>query len=179
MSAIETSLLTLSLDAHTLPPRTPADPSHSSLVRPEIDAHVSNCASGGPTGLNRWYDKALSVMVESNGRAGMLGEHSPCDALIPSMIVDYAIAEHIDSAAFELTPLIETVEVEENRKWRRLDWALDETIVAEVEAAKARATQLVAGSDPSQLWFGEYGADWMKSVGELSSLTTILNMRLT
>ncbi|KAG8889405.1 hypothetical protein FRB98_004498 [Tulasnella sp. 332] len=166
MSAIETSLLTLSLDAHTLPPRSPADPCYSSLVCPEIDAHVSNCASGGPTGLNRWYDKALTVIVESNGRAGMLGEHSPCDALIPSMIVDYAIAEHIDAVAFDSTPLIETVEVEEKQKWQRLNWALDETIVAEVEAAKGRATQLVADSDPSQLWFGEYGADWIKNVAK-------------
>ncbi|KAG9007905.1 hypothetical protein FRB94_013852 [Tulasnella sp. JGI-2019a] len=167
MAAIETSLLTLSLDDYMLPPRPPVDPAHSSLVRPEIDAHVSNCASGGPTGLNRWYDKALTVMVESSGRAGMLGEHSPCDALIPSMIVDYAIAEHIDTAAFESTPLAETVEVEEKQKWRRLDWALDEAIMAEVEAAKLRARQLVADSDPSQLWFGEYGVDWMKSVAKL------------
>ncbi|CAG8659635.1 7441_t:CDS:2, partial [Acaulospora morrowiae] len=42
---------------------------------------------------NRWFDKAMSIVVESNGRAGMNGEHSPCDALIPSFITNYIVQE--------------------------------------------------------------------------------------
>lgn len=114
--------------------------------------------------MNRWYDKALTVAVESNGRAGMLGEHSPCDALIPSMIVDYAIAEHIDAAAFEAASTVN----EDDKKWRRLDWEVDNALLGEVEAAKGRAKKVIADSDPSQLWFGEYAAEWMKAVGKCS-----------
>lgn len=52
-----------------------ADGSH--VVKPEVDAHVLQCASGGGGARNRWFDKALSVFVETSGRAGMMGEHSP------------------------------------------------------------------------------------------------------
>lgn len=172
MNAIETSLFALSLDAHTLLPRYPASINHLSLVRPDIDAQVYNCSSAGSTGLNRWYDKALTVAVESNGRAGMLGEHSPCDALIPSMIVDYAIADHINPAEFEGAVPIEVVE---EKKWRRLEWAVDATILSEIEAAKGRAQEVIADSDPSQLWYSEYGADWMKAVGELPVVADLPN----
>lgn len=170
LSTIETSLFTLSLDAHTLPPRHPSDSTYAPLVRPEVDAHVSNCASGGPSGLNRWYDKSLTVAVESNGRAGMMGEHSPCDALIPSIIVDYAIAEPIDPTAFELTAgASEGDAIAAGDKWKRLEWAVDATLLTEIEAAKERAVRLVADSDPSQLWFDEYGAEWMKTAGKSRS----------
>lgn len=43
-------------------------------------------------GRNRWYDKAISVCCMNNGRAGMTGEHSPCDALIPSRMMDWLVS---------------------------------------------------------------------------------------
>ena len=91
LDSINHSLFALSLDSHTLPPITSNSTSTSTsptggkgeLVKGHIDAHVSNCASGGEKAGNRWFDKALSIFVETNGRAGMMGEHSPCDALLP------------------------------------------------------------------------------------------------
>ena len=45
----------------------------------------------GFSGENRWLDKSLTLVVLPNGRAGMNGEHSPCDALIPSKLMDYML----------------------------------------------------------------------------------------
>lgn len=103
-------------------------------------------------------------MVESNSRAGMNGEHSPCDALIPSIIVDWVVAEPLDLAKFDAG---EVVWSEEDKKLgvERLEWVVDETIRTELKGASERANTLIADSDASQLWFDEYGADWMKANG--------------
>lgn len=44
----------------------------------------------GFNGHNRWFDKSLSIVVTNCGRLGVHGEHSPCDALVPAMLVDFA-----------------------------------------------------------------------------------------
>jgi carnitine O-acetyltransferase len=40
---------------------------------------------------NRWFDKAIQLIVSSNGRAGVNGEHTPADAVIPGRMMDYII----------------------------------------------------------------------------------------
>ncbi|KIO31604.1 hypothetical protein M407DRAFT_241711, partial [Tulasnella calospora MUT 4182] len=61
--------------------------------------------------------------------AGILGEHSPCDALILSIIVDYSIAEHVDTAQFgEHTNL----EPGLTKAWDELEWVVDEKVKAEI-----------------------------------------------
>ena len=42
-------------------------------------------------GHNRWFDKSLTIVVTRDGHVGLNGEHSPCDALVPAMLVDYAV----------------------------------------------------------------------------------------
>lgn len=93
----------------------------------------------------------------------MMGEHSPCDALIPSIIVDYAIAEHMDKAQFGEH---NNLEVGSTKAWDKLEWVVDEKLEGEIERAKEDAKKSIADSEPSQLWFGEYGAEWMKAVGK-------------
>ena len=44
-------------------------------------------------GTNRWYDKCLSFVVGNNGRMGLNGEHTPCDAVIPGKLVEYCVDE--------------------------------------------------------------------------------------
>ena len=168
MTAIEESLFTICLDASTLPPRPAPSSSSSKLTDPIIDAQVYTTAFGGPSGLNRWFDKALTVSVESNGRAGMMGEHSPCDALIPSIIVDYAIGEHIDPTAFAKSWSVPSGISESGSE--PLPWVLDSQLEKEIERAKTDAVAMIADSQPSQLWFDEYGAEWIKSEGTLCSL---------
>lgn len=38
---------------------------------------------------NRWFDKAIQLIVAPNGRAGVNGEHTPADAVIPGRMMDY------------------------------------------------------------------------------------------
>jgi hypothetical protein len=43
----------------------------------------------GRGGHNRWFEKALCVVIQNDGRAGCNGEHSPLDALVPAFLFDY------------------------------------------------------------------------------------------
>ena len=45
-------------------------------------------------GSNRWFDKPLSIIVASNGRAGANCEHSLIDASVVSNILDYCIERY-------------------------------------------------------------------------------------
>ncbi|QRW18264.1 carnitine O-acetyltransferase [Rhizoctonia solani] len=163
--AIETAMFTISLDPYTLPPTANSAQEPDEFKQPVIDAHVRNTSSG-LNGLNRWFDKSLTVSVESNGRAGMNGEHSPCDALIPSIIVDYVVAEPIDITAFSEAPQklggLEYVGPGEGQGWKHLDWEVDSIIEREIKQAEGRAKAIVEDSDAGQLWYSEYAADWMK-----------------
>lgn len=105
----------------------------------------------------------MSLIVETNARFGMMGEHSPVDALIPSIIADWAISEPIDENGFTgaqdwSTPTGDL--------WQRLDWVRDEHLSRECEAARTRAEVVIADSDASVLRFEDYGIRWIKEVGE-------------
>ncbi|KAG9120383.1 hypothetical protein FRC07_004145, partial [Ceratobasidium sp. 392] len=168
-STIESALFTISLDPYTLPPSTNQAAEPDAHKQPVLDAQVRNTSSG-VNGLNRWFDKSLTVSVESNARAGMNGEHSPCDALIPSIIVDYVLAEPVDVTAFTESPAkldgVEYVGASEGGPgWKLLDWVIDAKIEEEIKGAEARAKAIVEDSDTSQLWFSEYAADWMRKSG--------------
>ncbi|KAG9104066.1 hypothetical protein FRC06_005766 [Ceratobasidium sp. 370] len=171
-STIESALFTISLDPYTLPPSSNQASKADAHKQPVLDAQVRNTSSG-INGLNRWFDKSLTVSVESNARAGMNGEHSPCDALIPSIIVDYVLAEPLDVVAFAESPAklggVEYVGPSEGGEgWGLLDWVLDAKIEEEIGGAEARAKAIVEDSDASQLWFSEYAADWMKKSARIS-----------
>jgi carnitine O-acetyltransferase len=177
-STIESALFTISLDPYTLPPsQTSNSDSHK---QPVLDAHVRNTSSG-INGLNRWFDKSLTVSVESNARAGMNGEHSPCDALIPSIIVDYVLAEPVDVVSFAESPAklggVEYVGASEGGDgWRFLDWVVDAGTEKEIKEAEARAKAIVEDSDASQLWFSEYAAEWMKKSGKRRGRLTSVSL---
>lgn len=75
---VETALFCVCLD-HSPIPKTVTD--HAKTV------------FHGNTGHNRWFDKSLSIVVTNDGRVGVNGEHSPCDALVPAYLVDYAATQ--------------------------------------------------------------------------------------
>ncbi|KAI9222459.1 acyltransferase ChoActase/COT/CPT [Blastocladiella britannica] len=76
LEAIETALFTLSLDDWS--PGPDMDEGHRTI------AH-------GFDGHNRWYDKALNVIVTASGRGGCNGEHSPQDALTPAVMFEHIL----------------------------------------------------------------------------------------
>jgi hypothetical protein len=100
-----------------------------------------------------------------------MGEHSPVDALVPSIVCEYAVAEGIDASMFEGDVDCSHVDGGVGRVggtgwgWERLDWVVDERIGRECQRAEEGARALVADSDDGGLWFTDYGADWIKDVG--------------
>ncbi|EIW57547.1 acyltransferase ChoActase/COT/CPT [Trametes versicolor FP-101664 SS1] len=139
---------------------------------PDLTAHLHNIRSGhnDRPGHNRWYDKAFTLIVEANTRAGVLGEHSPVDALVPSIIADYAIVQGVDEAAFPSALHADDSSVQSGDAaggylvsgWERLDWVVDAKIEAECAEAARRAKAIVDDSDNDELVFDAYGVDWIK-----------------
>ncbi|KZT00792.1 acyltransferase ChoActase/COT/CPT [Laetiporus sulphureus 93-53] len=170
LRTINHSLFALSLDHYTYV--LPSASSDAKLLLPEpcttpdITAHLHNVRSGPSTrpGHNRWYDKPFTLIVESNTRAGALGEHSPCDALVPSIAAEYAVVEAIDRDAFVQSERLDGL----STGWERLDWVVDERIQRECTEAERRAKRIVDDSDDGILWFDAYGAEWIRDAARLS-----------
>ncbi|KDE07333.1 hypothetical protein MVLG_02376 [Microbotryum lychnidis-dioicae p1A1 Lamole] len=161
MTAIENSLFVLALDGHTL--KSPSYQSSSTVSQtPDLDAHIVNGSSAGGEGRNRWWDKAITVAVESNGRAIMNGEHSPCDALIPSIIAEYVLAEGVsaDETSHRGQGSLNGVQ--------KLNWVLDAQAEKNIEGAIQTISDLAGDSEGKMLWYDEYGTEWIKKVGKQS-----------
>ncbi|ODN84949.1 hypothetical protein L202_00794 [Cryptococcus amylolentus CBS 6039] len=160
-NSLSSSLLSLSLDPYTLPSVPP--PSGDPLRLPSVDAQMRNNATGIRGGSNRWFDKAVSVLVETNGRAGIMGEHSPVDALIPSIVAEYALAEDVDESQFGPAPATAGA-----AGWQRHDWVIDNETLGQIEDVRGKTNKLIEDSDASQLWWGEYAAEWIKKSAKQS-----------
>ncbi|KAL5526743.1 hypothetical protein ACEPAF_8468 [Sanghuangporus sanghuang] len=160
LRAIEDSLMALSLDHYVY--ETP-DPYPS-----ELKSHLHNVRSG-LNARNRWFDKGITLIVENNGRAGMMGEHSPVDALVPSIVADYSLSTNMESGAewAPLEPFESVKKYSEPRSWERLEWVVDNHIVQQCAKAESRAKAVIADSDDDVLWFTEYGTDWIKGTAVL------------
>lgn len=167
------AIMGLSLESTTyaIPP-----PSASSALPPykihnrtpeqnSLDSHL-HTIRGTPLNVgNRFYDKAFTIIVDPSTRAGATGEHSPCDALVPSIVSEYGIVQGVEVEQFANTsppsksPYTEPL-------WERLDWVGDDRIAKEAVAARERANKILKNSDDSVLWFTDYGTEWIKAIGE-------------
>jgi len=156
--------MALSLDhvTHTHPPspRKPYDP--QSVTQQTLDSHLHTIRAHLFNFANRFYDKPFTLIVDPSARAGATGEHSPCDALVPSIVSEYAIVDGVDEAAFSQSDIDESSTTE----WERLDWVADDHLRRECAGASTRALNLIKDSDDSVLWFEGYGTDWIKGVGK-------------
>jgi len=95
-----------------------------------------------------------------------MGEHSPVDALVPSMVAEYALVQRLQADAFEedaKCPSEEDALV--SLGWKRLDWIVDDRIEQECAKAEERANEVIDNSDDSVLWFADYGTNWIKNDG--------------
>ena len=177
---INHALFTLSLDHYTYVPLT-EDPARSTPLPPpdspvEVDAHLHNLRSSHPQhpGHNRWHDKPYTLIVETNGRAGAEGEHSPVDALVPSIVADYSVVEAIDDSAFahalggSVAHAHSTLpDSASPTSWKRLDFVVDDYIREESTRVETALLDIVRDSDDSVLWFDAYGADWIQNSGNV------------
>ncbi len=95
----------------------------------------------------------------------MMGEHSPVDAGIPSIAVDYVLSEPVNERAFS-SPSSPGSSAD-RKGWDRLDWVVDDAMKQEIEACQGRNRKIIEDSDAGQLWWGEYGAEWIEREGKV------------
>lgn len=135
-----------------------------------MDAHARNVSGAGRGGLNRWFDKAITLVVEPNGRAGLLGEHSPCDALIPSILAEFAAAVPAPKVGEPLPrDLPGTVSSSpQSPLYIKLAFDTDSQVENDIRKAFDEARRISGESDIGELWFDEYGTDWIKKVAKQS-----------
>ena len=170
--------MALSLDHTTyIIPPPPSSSSHKyarTTTQNALDSHVHAIRGTTQNISNRFFDKPFTIIVDPSTRAGASGEHSPVDALVPSIVAEFGIIEGVDAKAFEWRRLgYEDIAVD-GKGWERLDWVADEKMWKECRAATARANAIVNNSDDSVLWFDKFGSNWIKSFGSFfSSLPSI------
>lgn len=80
LAAIDNSLFVICLDDYSSD--RDIDKSHHNIFH-AYNAH------------NRWFDKSMQFIFESNGRAGINGEHTPADAVIPGRILDELVKKYV------------------------------------------------------------------------------------
>ena len=163
--------MALSLDHTTyiIPPTSSSSYTYRNHTRTTtqnvLDSHVHTIRGTNQNVSNRFFDKPFTIIVDPSTRAGASGEHSPVDALVPSIVAEYGIVQGVDANAFELRGTENGVD---DKGWERLDWVADEKMWKECRAATERANAIINNSDDSVLWFDKYGSNWIKSFGSFS-----------
>ncbi|KDR78870.1 hypothetical protein GALMADRAFT_244504, partial [Galerina marginata CBS 339.88] len=163
------TLMGLSLDhtTYNIPPTSsvlpPSRIHRRTPAQSSLDSHLHTVRGTTQNVSNRFLDKAFTLIVDPSTRAGASGEHSPVDALVPSIVAEYGIVEGVDAEAFE-RHVSESSDVD-GPGWERLDWVADEKMWKECRTAAERANTIIDNSDDSVFWFDEFGADWIKDIG--------------
>ncbi|KAI3657124.1 hypothetical protein MP638_003947 [Amoeboaphelidium occidentale] len=147
LKQIESSLFCLCLDDWACP-----DDYHSAY---------RNMAHAGD-GFNRWYDKAISIICMSNGKGGMNGEHSPCDALIPSRLMDWLVE---NEPAKDPEGSVQHAELIEPKK---LQFDIDGVIESAIDVAIKNAKEIIKDCDARVLIYKGYGSTFIKNVAKQS-----------
>ncbi|RKO95709.1 CoA-dependent acyltransferase, partial [Caulochytrium protostelioides] len=122
----------------------------------------------GDHAQNRWFDTCLQFIVANSGRAGLNGEHTPCDAMIPSRLFHHIVEqEHatdpLVSARHDGYPLLPRLEAPQPLTFRT-----DAAIDALIADAQREADRAIAGVEVAMLETHVYGARYMKEVAKTS-----------
>lgn len=170
----------LSLDHFTSP--VGSQQLHPPGCKREIKEHLHLVRSSWG-GKNRFMDKPLSFVVDPLTRAGAMGEHSPVDALVPSIVSEYAVVKGVSHDSYATSPEVVSGESSTPGGWRGLEWITDSQMELEFREAEERAKAVIADSDDNVFHFSTYGADWIKSRGKsrhsLFTIHTTWNTVLT
>lgn len=172
--------LTFDIDQHT-PDSSISQSSRSlSTVPSDLLSHQYAIRSS-PSALNRFFDKPLSLIVEPSTRAGAMGEHSPVDALVPSVVCEWAVAgangasisgglANVPFENIHQEGKLEGLEAGSGSRWTRLNFVSSPSMQIAIEIAKQHARILVLNSDHQVSHFEEWGGEEMKRVCELHCL---------
>ena len=108
---------------------------------------------------NRWFDKALSLIVFGDGTAGLNVEHCELDGTTVLMLVDAML-----SAAPEEHSRRSGAQPQGAPVWRPLTFVLDGELRSQVRAAGAAFTAYAADTASSVVCFKGFGADHIKAL---------------
>ncbi|KAJ3309967.1 hypothetical protein HDV04_005469 [Boothiomyces sp. JEL0838] len=111
---------------------------------------------------NRWFDKSLQLIIANSGRAGLNGEHTPSDAVVPGNVMDYIISHE---------PSIDPENAAQGEYLappQRLDWVVDDSVNALIEKARGVAQALIDDTESTLLQTDYYGSRFMKEVAKTS-----------
>jgi len=111
-------------------------------------------------------DKPFSFIVDPLTRAGATGEHSPVDALIPSIVAEYAIVRGVSDDSYVSSPEVVSGDLPAPDGWRGLEWVTDDRVEQELGGVGERAKAIITDSDDNVFHFSAYGADWIKAQGQ-------------
>ncbi|KAF8924500.1 acyltransferase ChoActase/COT/CPT [Dissophora ornata] len=114
----------------------------------------------GHGGHNRWCDKSLNLIFERDGKFACHGEHSPCDALIPALILDVVMRKPTDLNAASSNAAVEAPQ--------HLSFVTDAKTQEHIKAASVTIENLSKNSDCGIVHFDEYGTDYIKKVVKAS-----------
>ncbi|KAG0228524.1 Carnitine O-acetyltransferase mitochondrial [Actinomortierella wolfii] len=106
---------------------------------------------------NRWFDKSMQFIFENNGRAGINGEHTPADAVIPGRILDEVYTSEKNAEAFNATnaqlPQIEAIK-----------FVVNDEILHTIQQAEVNAKKMIDNVESVLIHFNEFGSNFLKSV---------------
>ncbi|KAI8918627.1 acyltransferase ChoActase/COT/CPT [Powellomyces hirtus] len=110
---------------------------------------------------NRWFDKAMQLIVAPNGRAGVNGEHTPADAVIPGKIFDFILSREpaVDPANVEGTGLPAP---------QKIKWTINDTVKSLMAEARKTASALIEDTESCLLQTDIYGSRYIKEIAKSS-----------
>ncbi|KAF9954568.1 hypothetical protein BGZ72_004479 [Mortierella alpina] len=122
----------------------------------DIDVSHHNIFHAG-NAHNRWFDKSMQFIFESNGRAGINGEHTPADAVIPGRILDELVRNEKTAEPKEPShALLGSIEA--------IKFVVNDEVKETIKQAEVNAKKMIDNVDSCLIHFNEYGSNWLKSV---------------
>ncbi|KAI8873600.1 acyltransferase ChoActase/COT/CPT, partial [Ramicandelaber brevisporus] len=129
LETIDTAVLCIALDDYG------AGPS------PDVNYRV---IFHGQSARNRWFDKPFVVIFTATGAGGNNGEHSPCDALIPLDVFNFALLEPAPPVD---VPIPTTGLLAKLPPPQRIRFTVDDEILNSITAAQKTAMAITTDSD--------------------------------
>lgn len=129
-----------------------------SQARKFMETYIGNVFHGNDA-HNRWFDKSLSIIVTNDGRLGVNGEHSPCDALVPAFLVDYSV---LNEPAKDPTGTDTGVDADVI-PFVHLQWNISGSIKKSIIDAQLYVDKTIADSDIDLMHYNLFGSDFIKS----------------
>lgn len=113
-------------------------------------------------GSNRWFDKSIQLIVSNSGKAGLNGEHSPSDAVVPGQCTEYILKNE---------PAVDPLNLNKDLKLPEpveLNWTVDKIVSNCIEEAKKSCVNLINDTQSCLLQTQIYGSRYIKEVAKTS-----------